>query len=176
MIEYGLLEPALIEQGWAGTDIRLDGVAGRTIDRPGPGSTSETIKTWRQDGFDPRVWLIALGTNDASDPVSQWQKEIRGVLNAINEGPAGNYTIYWVTTGYLEADVNNQSLFLQTMHEIAGDYPNVIVADYGAFLDSHRDDPNWAAMWSDPVHHSEAGYKALRTPFYVTTLQPEAPG
>lgn len=175
MIDYALLEPALVEAGWAADDIRLDGVWGRPIDGSGPTATSEVIHDWRQDGFDPRVWLVALGTNNAGNDVSQWQQDIRGVLNAVNEGPAGNYTIYWVTTGYLDDDVNNETLFLQTVQDIAAYYPNVVVADYGSFLDEHRDEPNWASMWSDPVHHSQAGYQELRTPFYLATLESEAP-
>lgn len=176
MIEYGLLEPALIEAGWDAQDIRLDGDWGRPIDGTTDSSTSAVIRSWRKDGFDPRVWLIALGTNNASSPVSQWHQDIRGVLNEINTGPAGNYRIYWVSTGYPQQGVSNQALFLQTLHEIAADYPNVEVADYDAFLDGHRDDANWADMWADPVHHSKSGYELLRTPFYLDVLADEAPG
>lgn len=175
MIDYDLLEPALIDAGWASRGIRMDGVWGRPIDGTGPTATTEAISTWREAGFDPRVWLVALGTNNAGDSVSQWRQDIRGVLNTINAGATGNYTIYWVTTGYLQPDVNNQDLFLSTVQEISADYPNVVVADYGAFLDEHRGQPGWESMWSDPVHHTKAGYQQLRTPFYVATLAPEAP-
>lgn len=175
MIDYGLLQPALEDAGWAGEDIRMDGVWGRPIDGTGPDATSAVINAWRADGFDPRVWLIALGTNNLGGPADQWQQDVRSVLNVVNSGSTGNYTVYWVTTGYLDDDANNEGLFLQTMQDIAADYPNVVVADYGAYLDEHRDQPDWPAMWTDPVHHSEAGYAELRTPFYLATLQPEAP-
>lgn len=175
MIDHGQLEPALIELGWAADDIRLDGVWGRPIDGSGGGSTTGVIEDWRQDGFDPRVWLIALGTNNSADGEQSWQYDVRAVINEINSGAAGNYTIYWVTTGYQEPDQNHQEAFLDTVQDIASEYPNVQVADYGAYLDEHRDDPEWDSYWSDSVHHSESGYETLRTPFYAEVLEPEAP-
>lgn len=175
MIDYGQLEPALTDLGWDAGNIRMDGVWGRPIDGSGSGSTTGVIEGWREDGFDPRVWLIALGTNNSADGEQSWQHDIRGVINEINSGQAGNYTIYWVTSGYREADQNHQQEFLDVVHEIAEDYPNVQVADYGAYLDEHRDDPAWDSYWSDAVHHSESGYEKLRTPFYAEVLESEAP-
>lgn len=175
MIDYGQLDPALQDLGWDADDIRLDGVWGRPINGSGAGATTGVIESWRTDGFDPRVWLIALGTNNAADGAPSWQHDVRAVINEVNSGAAGNYTIYWVTTGYRQADQESQQEFLDTVQDIATEYPNVEVADYGAYLDEHRDDPQWDSYWADSVHHSESGYAELRTPFYVEVLEPEAP-
>lgn len=175
MIEYGLLQPALEALGWDSGNLRMDGLSGRPIESGGTGSTTDVVKDWRAEGFDPRVWLIALGTNNSADSDAEWSADIRAVLDEIGSGPAGNYTIYWVTTGYQDAGEYHEQEFEDVVREIAKDYPDVTVADYSEFLEPYRDDPKWDSWWSDPVHHSESGYAELRTPFYVQTLEPESP-
>lgn len=178
MASLGIVLPAMHTLGWDYPDTFYgDGLFGRGITHPIGGSlvtpspyTEDVIDTMRGLGFDPRVWFIALGTNNQGDGSTYWDTAIQAILDKINSGPNHNYTIYWVSTGYLLPGQYNQVAFLAKLNAFAAANPNMRVLDYEAYLVTKRSDPSWASWWDDDIHQTTAGYNQLRLPFYVQAL------
>ncbi len=178
---YGYLSDQLRTLGFRDGNFRIDGQWGRGISSPEQGTsqtatpyTSDVIEKWRSTGFDPRVWVIALGTNNADDSADYWQEAIKQVADRINSGPAHDYVIYWISTGYSGPDDHRAPEFWHTLEEATSEIPHTIPCDYLAYLNKYRADPQWNSWW-DGIHNTQAGYRDLRAPFYGKILEGERP-
>ncbi|OAB88265.1 hypothetical protein AWH69_00115 [Janibacter melonis] len=168
--------------GWRTGDIRVDGQWGRGINRPGPGATQtaapytlDVVRSWRAEGFDPQVWVIGLGTNNALDGAASWRAGVAAVVSEIRSGPRRDYAVYWVGTGYSQAGAFEQAAFDATLADLARRTPGLVFCDYESYLRPRRADARWESWW-DGIHNTQAGYAALRVPFYLEAVQDVAPG
>ncbi len=173
---------------WKTNEYKIDGVWGRGISDPNMCGTLEgtaspytpvVISSWRASGFDPRVWFIALGTNNREDDAACWKQMTQSIINQINAGPEHDYVIYWLGTGYHAASDDTlyvQAAFQNALNQLAATNSNFHPIDYDAYLVSKRSNPSYDSWWlADGIHNTPTGYEQLRIPEYINVLTPEAP-
>lgn len=176
---------ALTSLGWGASHVRVDGLTGRGINVPGTTPTpapytTDVINNWRTNGFDPRVWLIALGTNNRNEETEAggtfWKTQIQAVVSAIMSGQANDYIIYWIGTGYEDSNTEYNCQDFQTVLTTFAS-PSFVPCDYNAYLAPFRTNANWDSWWygTDGIHNTNPGYQSLRIPFYQQCVASEAP-
>lgn len=184
--------------GWAAADINVQGVYGMKIaDSSGSpiNSTPAIIAAERAAGFDPRVWVFALGVNDsfhtptAGPPFgfdSLRGAAIQTVCDAVFAGPRSDYVIHWIGFGFprLASRLTEASTFNTTMAFYVSKYPGKFIAhDFYTYCQNTLTsvgnttyDSYWfAAAGNNDPHFSALGYTALRFPFIGAALASEAP-
>lgn len=202
-VQYGNgptdIEAVLVADGWVGADVEVDGVTGRTIVGGGSTPTSETqIDTWRAASFDPKYWIIALGTNNQSGTNAAIKADIRTLLAKI--GP--NRFVRWIGTGYYDQSdctwTYNGGGALGSRYSAVGvnGSPNAAVLNVieegtnpateptvvfwelntdTAFRTGSTNFTEWLSSdtssgTSQPRHMTTHGYQNFRNPFYVRAV------
>lgn len=161
----------LVAAGWTKANIRVDGVTGRAIanDLPDgkPGSIT-TIRKWRAAGFDPRTFIIALGTNNKNATPDVWTKEINKVLAEI--GP--NHKIYWINLGFKDQYDARVVNFNNNLNTIASSRIDLFPNDWNNHIHAFTQTNLWLTSDSQGIHMTPAGYD-LRNNFYRDSVQLE---
>lgn len=162
----------LVAAGWAQANIKVDGVTGRAIanDLPDgkPGSIT-TIRKWRTAGFEPRVFVIALGTNNKGATAAAWTKEINKVLNEIGPG----HKIYWVNLGFKDQFDPRVINFNNNLQTIANSRADLFPKDWNTHIHAFQQQPTlWLASDAQGIHMTTAGYD-IRNNFYRDSVQLE---
>lgn len=119
---------------------------------PLPGVTAgiDGVRHIRASGFDPPLWVIALGTNDVNltaHPMGAADLTIVAMLDEIGPG----HRVLWVNTFAARSDANARS-FNTRLAAIAATRPNVTVADWYSLASGNR---QW--IRDDGVHPTAAG-------------------
>lgn len=196
-----LITSNLVNAGWTQDNIEVTGVYGMRIFDDTGGSagnyasslstlngisavgkgTTDIITAYRAAGFDPRVWLIALGTNNqlsGSGGPSTQAPEIQDVIDQIMAGPAGNYVIYWMELAYGPGSDRTQYVagFTTTLGTFVGanfitspsytTYLAGILANVGATTYQTY----WDSTDTEDIHNTDLGYQVVRAPFYAETV------
>lgn len=119
---------------------------------PLPGVTAgiDGVRHIRASGFDPPLWVIALGTNDVNltaRPPGAADLTIVALLDEIGPG----HRVLWVNTFAARSDANARS-FNARLAAIAATRANVTVADWYSFAADNR---QW--IRDDGVHPTATG-------------------
>lgn len=186
-----LITNAFVALGWQAPNIQVVGHYGMKIaDVSGSApqtSSLQIIDTMRSGGFDPRVWVFALGTNDNFATQPPWdslrQAATQQVVDKVFSGPATDYVIHWIGIGfYGQQRMGESTGFDTTLQGFQTNYPGKFYAhSYNNYLSPLRSDPRWDSWWNYPTdntdytHNTLAGYQELRVPFYSQTVASEAP-
>jgi hypothetical protein len=169
----------LVADGWDPANIRVDGIIGRPIaaDFSGKPGAVTTINNWKNEGFDPKVYAIFLGSNNKNATTNVWTTEINKVLTAIGPG----HTIVWMDLGFRNAADSRVMNFNANLANIAGQTEGMSVAKSSNNLgwnDWIHTQPNQDSLWLstdvDGVHMTTAGYN-LRNQFIGQAMLPFAP-
>jgi hypothetical protein len=168
----------LVAAGWDAGQIRVDGLIGRPIanDFSGKPGSLTTVSTWKADGFDPAVYVIALGSNNKNATATTWTTDINKLLTAIGPG----HSIVWHDLGFRDATDSRALGFNANLAGIAAGRTDLFVAraDDATWNDWIHAQPNQSTLWLptdvDGVHMTSAGY-ALRNRFLGRAMLPFAP-
>jgi lysophospholipase L1-like esterase len=126
------------------------------------------IAELKNNGVDPKLWIIELGTNDVWNSLGEGRDEqvayayklIGQLLDTV--GPSA--PVAWVTVSFrmypLESDAFNEALRRRAAID-----PRMTLIDWHAHSVTHAD---WFA---DPVHPNELGAKALGQLYVDTVLE-----
>lgn len=183
-----LITNVLVSRGWKASDVQVMGVYGMQIaalSGSPQNSTGNIINTWRAQGFDPRVWLLALGINDHFASSPPWdsirQAAVQQDVNQIMSGPNHDYVIYWIGFDFFQTTYSREpeaTAFDQTLLGFQDSLSNFHACSILNYYAPKRSDPNWASWWdypTDEVHNTDLGYQVLRAPFYGQCVAKEAP-
>jgi hypothetical protein len=144
------LPPALRFAGFG--PFQIEARSARRTLVPIAGSTSgiDGVRHIRASGFDPPLWVIALGTNDANLTARSPGATDMTIVAMLNEiGPG--HRVVWVNTFAARSDGNARS-FNARLLAIAATRPDLVIADWYTFADAHRD---W--ILDDGVHPTMPG-------------------
>jgi hypothetical protein len=153
----------LAAAGFAASDIRIDAKTGRSIAgtavRP---SSLEVIRAWRAAGFDPALYVVALGTNNKGATVTAWRTEIGKVLAEIGPGRR----ILWIGLGFRDAADPRVARFNATLADIAATRTDLVVREWNNHVHSYPQTGLWASSDRLGIHMTTAGYN-VRNDYYV---------
>lgn len=168
------LNTRIIAKGWADPNTELDGLVGRSISGEAVTPSSITVvRTWRAAGFNPRVWVIALGTNNKNATEAQWDSAIQLLLDEIGPG----HKIYWVGLGFQNASDSRVLAFNINLAQIAAARPDsdMVALDWNAATECpHSDASKWDATDAEGIHMTRAGYD-IRDQWIADQIASEAP-
>lgn len=157
---------------WAGLDdvvrtagfgpFRLEARSARRTLVPIEGSTSgiDAVRHIRHDGFDARVWVVALGTNDinlTSNSPGEPDRTINAMLDEIGPG----HLIVWVNV-HAGRSSANAHVFNTRLAAVAAGRRDLYVADWSSLAQAN---PQW--MREDGVHNTAEG--AVQRNLFVVT-------
>lgn len=117
---------------------------------PGVTPGIEGVRHIRSSGFDPPLWVIALGTNDINPtarPVGAADLTIVALLDEIGPG----HRVVWVNTFAARSDANARA-FNERLAQLAATRPNLVIADWYSLASDNR---QW--IRDDGVHPTATG-------------------
>jgi hypothetical protein len=170
----GIIGDSLTYQGGAGpqnirakfettVDLRIDGLTGRGIAGPAVKPSSlDVIRGWRAEGFNPRIFIIALGTNNKGATPAVWQREVGKVLAEIGPG----HEVHWIGLGFADKTKTQVKEFKDTLDGMAG----VKFHDWNAHVHGLPQEGLWMRTDSKGIHMTAAGYD-IRNTYYATVLR-----
>lgn len=147
---WGGLDDALRAAGFG--PFRMEARSARRTIVPIEGSTSgiDAVRHVRSDGFDARVWVVALGTNDVNPTSGKPGEPDRTILAMLDEiGPG--HVVVWVNV-HAGRSSANAAAFNARLAAIAAERPGMWVADWASLAAVH---PEW--MRDDGVHNTAQG-------------------
>jgi hypothetical protein len=173
----GWVETSLAAVGWDPPHVQVDGLISREIYNTGVTPTTKTvIDTWRANGFNPKNFLMPLGTNGSNDTLAVQKTKINAILDVVAQGTTGVYKVWWPTITWQDTtgEAARIATFRQAITEVAAARTDVqvVVIDYDALLHNGRDE---SALWSGSPHMTSTGY-ALRNSIIASQLQVSATG
>lgn len=180
---------AVVNVGWNVNDVRVDGHIGRPIygtnQLTNANQTPEAVvRDWRSDGFNPRVWVVALGANNIFNSQASWTTDMNNLLNVIVDEVPGK-TVFIVGQVFQLSSENSGSTYSgmeDTMqarwNTLAGNRTDctVIPIDLRAAWRGHFNGGSEAGYWSggDGRHNTSTGY-TLRYTLIADALSGESP-
>jgi hypothetical protein len=135
--------------GWG--PLRLYAFPGVRIPPDNPGFAIPVVQRWRAEGFDPRVWIIGLGSNDVgftTTSIPRATAYIDAMLDAIGPGRE----VLWINITHHEPDW--QAAWNEALVEVAARRLNLHIFDWASIVAQH---PDWVG--SDHVHSTPTGYR-----------------
>jgi hypothetical protein len=148
--EQGLTQH-LAAGGWQ--DIRVDGMVGRPIakDYSGKPGAVSVVRTWRTLGFDPRVYVIALGSNNIGATVTSVNQSIAALLAEIGPG----HTVYWVNASFADPADPRVVAFDANLATV----PGIVYLDWQTWIHSRvTTTVLWNPLDVNGIHMTLAGY------------------
>lgn len=175
---WGGLDDALRQAGFG--PFRMEARSARRTLVPIEGSTSgiDAVRHVRHDGFDPTVWVVALGTNDIN-PSARTPGEADRVITTMLDEIGPGHLVVWVNVWASGSDANAVA-FNERLAAIAQQRPGVYVADWHGAVAANR---HW--MRDDGVHTTMDGAvqrnrfvvaQALWAAATTTPQRPVSPG
>jgi hypothetical protein len=170
----GAVETAQAAVGWDAAKTRVDGLISRSVVGTGvTPSAPQVVASWRASGFDPKTWIIALGTNGANGTQSTQEGYIDSLLNSIAQGTTGVYRVYWVGLSWQVAGNALATTFQAALNARAAARTDIqlIPINYDALLHNGRDE---TGFWASDPHMTTTGY-ATRNAIIAAATPPSGP-
>ena len=166
----------LAATGWAKAEIDGKG-SRRTVFQPEdgePDSGISAVRKFRDAGFDPQNWIIALGTNDLTTVVGNtdvllYQElvssgaqnpleaeafdDVRMLIRTMLDELGSDKRVLWVNLLVQGKEIQSE-IFNRVLASLSTDYPNLYIADWSGLA---AQNPEWFA--SDGVHYTSTGYQ-----------------
>ncbi len=133
------------------------------------GSTSgiDGVRRIRASGFDPPLWVVALGTNDMNITVKT-PGATDAIINTMLDEIGPGRRVVWVNV-YARGSLANSQAFNARLAAIAVQRPMMTVADWYSLVAAH---PSW--LVADGVHPNATG--ALQRNIFVAAQAASAQG
>lgn len=152
--------------GYDTSSLRIDGLVGRSIvdgQPPYLPSSQEVVTRWRQEGFHPNVWLIALMSNDFGKTKDELKIAIGTLLDVIDDEPVTK--VLWVGPVVMpgsqlqsQVDENMYPALTEVMTERAGSVQIEVLDLQSAIRGQHVADEE-RTLWTDDRHMTPTGYR-----------------
>lgn len=182
---------ALVAAGWPDTSaVRVDALTSRRIAGSAVTPTTETaINTWRSGGFDPKTWVIGLGTNNRDDTETELTTKVNTVLDLIasNAATSGRtvgdpYIVHWIGFALRDTPADSRTLLFQNVLKSistarAGTVIRLLPWDWNSYVHNGRDETGlWIGSGSDAagLHYLTPGY-TLRNNWVAALAAPDGP-
>ena len=162
------LREAFIAVGIDDENIVIDGETSRRIEN-GSGKNGHALSGVRtltallDDGTDPSVWVIALGTNDVG--LFGTRQQCGKLIEEITTLLPPPVPMVWVNV-YRSSDVSETQIFNGVLDEVLADRGDAIVADWYSIAS----DPDRDVLRSDDLHPNDDG-KLVFADLVVQALQ-----
>ena len=149
------LRKAFIAMGIADGNIIINGETSRRIEN-GNGKNGNTLSGVRaltallDDGTDPSVWVIALGTNDVG--LFGTPQECAALIEEITALLPPPVPLVWVNV-YRFSNLRETRVFNAVLDHVLADRGHAVVADWYSIAS----DPNRDVLRSDHLHPNDDG-------------------
>lgn len=113
------------------------------------------IREQRESGYDPRDWIILLGTNDIgnlTDNPETAEERSEEIVNSIMDELGAEKRVMWLTV-YHQNYPERADVFNRTLTSLTDQYDNMLIGDWAAMVEEN---PQWL---SDQVHYNPDGSK-----------------
>lgn len=144
------LPSSFVAEDWG--PFQLEARSGRFTTTTTEAATSglDAVRSVRAGGFDPPVWIIALGTNDLALTYGVPGATATLIDTMMDEiGPG--HSVVWVNV-YKKGSVAKAVAFNNELTAATGRYPDLVIADWFTVISAH---PEW--LQDDGVHNNVAG-------------------
>lgn len=144
------LPSSFVAENWG--PFQLEARSGRFTTTTTTDATSglDAVRRIRAGGFDPAVWIIALGTNDLSLTYGVPGATAALIDTMMNEIGAG-HRVVWVNV-YNRNSLTKAIAFNDELQAATQRHPDLEIADWFSVVSAH---PEW--MYTDGVHNNLAG-------------------
>jgi hypothetical protein len=160
------LTKAIKKRGYAPEKIKVDGLPSRSIAGSVVSPSSlDVIKSWRAAGFDPKIFVIALGSGNKNAQPAAWTKEVNKVLTEIGPG----HEVHWIGLGFKDAADPRVQSFTDMVKVI----PGLIFEDWNTYVRAQPQDGIWLAGDDQGVHMTGVGYVIRNT--WTASVLPAGP-
>jgi hypothetical protein len=123
------------------------------------------IKSWRSESFNPKIFVIALGSNNiGKDGPSSWVTIVNKALTEIGPG----HEVHWIGIGFRDEtyDVVGTEVvsgLAKVLKDCAKEKPELTFEDWNAYIRTQPQDGIWAKKNSAPapapgIHMTFPGY------------------
>jgi hypothetical protein len=113
------------------------------------------IRRQRATGFDPKDWIILLGTNDigliSNDP-QKGAEDVRSLVGKIMDELGPDKRVMWLTV-WSQTLPEKAKVFNDTITKMATERQHMLIGDWASLAEQH---PGWFA---DSVHYTPEGNK-----------------
>jgi hypothetical protein len=183
LFQSGSTEPydLLVTNGQDASKLDGDGLVGRKIALNGTTvpNTQAVIDGWRQQGFDPGTFIIALGSNDSAATDATWTSQISAVLDYIAAGPGSAYTVYWLDLAFGNDPTGTSSIatrFKNVLNALVGSRAKItlIPLDWNGYVHNGRSETGLWAVDAANKLMTTAGY-TLRNQYVADQVRPTGP-
>ncbi len=157
MIELGNIVGQLRAAGWG--PVRASAICGGRTQGTTQFSGLTTVAQWRSDGFDPQLFVVALGSNDVGfceDRVADCRAGIDGMLRAIG----GDRHVVWQNISHPRPTW--ETAWNQALAGAASVTPLMVVADWLSAVNANPALTTW-----DRVHAADGPAYVLRSKIAV---------
>ena len=167
LFQSGSTDPydQLISLGQDATKLDGDGLVGRKIALNGSvvPNTQAVIDGWRSQGFDPKKFIFALGSNDSAATDATWTSQIGAILDYIASGPGSQYVVYWVNLAFSNDPTGTSTVatrFKNVLNSLVGTRAKVTFKplDWNGWVHNGRDESTLWAVDANNKLMTTAGY------------------
>jgi lysophospholipase L1-like esterase len=110
----------------------------------------DAVRRIRGSGFDPPLWVVALGTNDL-DATAAVPGATDALINAMLDEIGPGHRVLWVNV-YSGSSLPNSRAFNERLSAVAAQRPMMTVADWYSLVAAH---PGW--LVTDGIHPNSTG-------------------
>ena len=160
------LQASMEGLGHDASSLRIDGLVGRSIVDGMPPylpSSQDMVTRWRQEGFHPDVWVIALISNDFGKSKDELKTSIDALLDVIDEEPVTK--VLWVGPAVRpgsELQPQVEETMYPALDEVVSERTGSIDIELLDLRSAIRDRPvidEASALWTDDRHMTSEGYR-----------------
>lgn len=164
MIELGNVVGQLRAAGWG--PVRATAICGGRTQGTTQFSALTTLAEWRRSGFDPQLYVVALGSNDVGfceNRVADCRAGIDGVLRTIG----GDRHVVWQNISHPQPSW--ETAWNQALADARAVTPLMVVADWLSAVNANPALTTW-----DRVHAADGPAYTLRSKIAVDAAAPWA--
>jgi hypothetical protein len=144
------LPASFVDVGWGPFQLEVRSARKTLVTSSVASSGIDGVRRIRAGGFDPPVWIIALGTNDIN-VVDDTPGRSTGLINAMLDEIGANHRVVWVNI-YSRFDPVTSVAFNDALDEVAASRDELTVIDWYSLAVTHEE---W--FKPDGIHNTLTG-------------------
>ncbi|MEP7115117.1 MAG: GDSL-type esterase/lipase family protein [Ilumatobacteraceae bacterium] len=144
------LPASFVDEGWGPFQLEVRSARRTLVTSSIATSGIDAVRRIRAGGFDPAVWIIALGTNDIN-VVSRTPGAATALINAMLDEIGADHRVVWVNI-YSQFDPVTSVAFNDALDDVAASGDQLRVIDWHSLASTH---PDW--FNPDGIHNTLTG-------------------